>query len=83
MADAGMRGRMKYSWKYISVTASLAVLAALALLGRASMTSCVIFTLIVAGIWIAEKKEKTNFANYLLVLLLLVLEMLILRIWIF
>ncbi|MBR4982814.1 MAG: LTA synthase family protein [Lachnospiraceae bacterium] len=63
---------MKNSWKYISVIASLAVLAALALIGRASITSCVIFALIVAGIWVAEKKEKTILTNYLLVLLLAV-----------
>lgn len=67
-----MRGRMKNSWKYISVIASLAVLGALALIGRASITSCVIFTLVAAGIWVAEKKEKNILANYLLVLLLTV-----------
>lgn len=61
---------MKNSWKYISVIASLAVLAALALIGRASITSCVIFALIAAGIWAAEKKEKFIPANYLTVVLL-------------
>lgn len=63
---------MKYSWKYISVIASLAVLGALALIGRASIISCVIFALISFGMWVAEKKEKTILSNYLLVLLLAV-----------
>lgn len=63
---------MKYSWKYLSITASLAVLAAFALIGRASITSCVIFALIAAGIWTAEKKEKSIPANCLLVVLLAV-----------
>lgn len=67
-----MRGRMKNSWKYIGVIASLAVLCALALIGRASVTSCAIFALIAAGIWGAEKKENTILTNYLLVLLLAV-----------
>ena len=61
---------MKYSWKYISVIASLAVLGALALIGRASIISCVIFALISLGMWVAEKKEKTILSNYLMVLLL-------------
>lgn len=63
---------MKNSWKYISVIASLAVLTVLALIGRASVTSCVIFVLIAAGIWVAEKKEKAILTNYLVVLLLAV-----------
>lgn len=63
---------MKYSWKYISVIASLAVLGALALIGRASIISCVIFALISFGMWVAEKKEKTILSNYLVVLLLAV-----------
>lgn len=61
---------MKYPWKYISVIASLAVLATLTLIGRASIISCVIFALISVGIWKAEKKEKPILANYLIVLLL-------------
>lgn len=63
---------MKYSWKYISVIASLAVLVAFALIGRASVTSCAIFALIAVSIWVAEKKEKTILTNYLVVLLLAV-----------
>ena len=63
---------MKYSWKYISVIASLAVLVAFALIGRASVTSCAIFALIAASIWVAEKKGKPLFANGLSVLLLAV-----------
>lgn len=63
---------MKYSWKYISVIASLAVLCALVLIGRASVTSCVIFALIAVSLWAAEKKEKTILMNYLVVLLLAV-----------
>ena len=63
---------MKNSWKYISVIASLAVLVAFALIGRASVTSCAIFALIAIGIWGAEKKEKKILTNYLVVLLLAV-----------
>ena len=63
---------MKNSWKYISVIASLAVLVAFALIGRASVTSYAIFALIAIGIWGAEKKEKTILTNYLVVLLLAV-----------
>lgn len=63
---------MKYSWKYISVIASLTVLGALALIGRASIISCVIFALISFGMWVTEKKEKTILNNYLMVLLLVI-----------
>lgn len=61
---------MKKSWKYISVIASLAVLAALTLIGRASIISCVIFAIVAVGIWAAGKKEKPILANYLVVMLL-------------
>ena len=61
---------MKYSWKYLSAIVSLAVLVAFALVGRASITSCVIFAFVAAGIWMVEKKEKSIFVNYLLILLL-------------
>ena len=65
-----MRGIMKQQWKYLSAIASCIIVLALTMIGRAGIISCIIFPVLLVGIWITEHKNSTVVTKYLLLLLL-------------